>query len=66
MLVLLWLGLMTAWIFRAARENPTPKNLLARNLSVAFLAFAMLVGAGWAVGKDMAKRDAATHAACKP
>jgi hypothetical protein len=66
--MLLWLFLiLTSWpAFAAARKDPTPGNLRTRNLTGAFLVFALLVSGGYALGKDMAQRDSRNHAACKP
>jgi hypothetical protein len=67
MLATLAFLLMTlAPAFKAARTNPTPKNLRTRNLAGAFLVLALLVSGGYALGKDLAQRDARDHAACKP
>jgi hypothetical protein len=53
-------------IFKAARTDPTPKNLGRRNLAVAVMAIMLMASGAYALGKDLAHRDARTHAACKP
>jgi hypothetical protein len=63
---LILLSLLFGPSFAAARKNPTPKNLAARNLSVAFLAVSLLFSGAYALGKDMAQRDNHDHTLCKP
>ena len=66
--MLVWLFLMlTSWpAFAAARKDPTPGNLRTRNLTAAFLVFALLVSGGFALGKELAHRDNARGDMCKP
>jgi hypothetical protein len=64
---LAFLVLTLSPVFKAARKNPTPKTRGMRNVAVAFLAFALLVSGAYALGKDLAQRDArADRALCKP
>ena len=66
--MLLWIFLLlTSWpAFAAARKDPTPGNLRTRNLTAAFLVFAMLISGGYALGAAAARGDNHDNTLCKP